>query len=112
MTTLNFFSRCFTSEQVQLHIKCDINYTNEYRFAAEIVEDLPTVYEMPIEASKWVSSMIKYTVDGGKMNRGLATVSVCKTIFESKGWNLTDKVQYFVMLVCWFACMPCIVLYC
>jgi hypothetical protein len=36
--------------------------------------------------------MIKYTVDGGKMNRGLATVSVIETFAKKNGQKLTKKV--------------------
>jgi len=59
----------------------------------EIVADLPTVYEMPDEAVEWVRKMIKYTVDGGKMNRGLTTMTVQKTLTESKGRRMTNKVS-------------------
>ena len=46
------------------------------RLKNEIVADLPTVYEMPLEACKWVDNMIEYTTAGGKMNRGLALMKV------------------------------------
>jgi hypothetical protein len=35
------------------------------RLKKDIVADLPTVYEMPPEAVKWVDEMIEYTVAGG-----------------------------------------------
>ena len=50
------------------------------RICKEIVEDLPTVYEMPEEAVEWVEKMLAYTVAGGKMNRGLALMSVHSTL--------------------------------
>jgi geranylgeranyl pyrophosphate synthase len=66
----------------------------ESRFTKEIIQDLATTYEMPSEAVQWVRKMIKYTVDGGKMNRGLATVSVIRTFAEQKGQKLTNKVSF------------------
>ena len=42
----------------------------------EILADLPTVYEMDGEAVAWIKRMVEYNVAGGKMNRGLAVVSV------------------------------------
>ena len=62
------------------------------RFSAEITRDMPTVYEMPEEAVAWVERMIPYTVAGGKMNRGLAVLSVQRTLYENYGVPLTNKV--------------------
>ena len=64
-----------------------------YRFRKEIVADLPTVYEMPDEAVKWVDRMIDYTVAGGKMNRGLALMAVQQTLAQSQGRTLSNKVN-------------------
>lgn len=50
---------------------------------------------MPDEAVEWVKKMIKYTVDGGKMNRGLATVSVIRTFSANNGQTLSNKVNLF-----------------
>lgn len=61
------------------------------RLKNDFVSDLPTVYEMPEEAVKWIDEMIVYTVDGGKMNRGLATLDVCKTLFTAKGAKFGPK---------------------
>lgn len=46
---------------------------------------------MPEEAVAWVDNMIQYTVSGGKMNRGLALVSVRRTLAHAKGHSLTNK---------------------
>merc|ERR1711871_1732904 len=54
------------------------------RFCDEIVADLPTVYEMPEEAVQWVDDMLKYTVAGGKMNRGLAAMKVQKHFTQAQ----------------------------
>ena len=62
------------------------------RFTAEIIADLPTIYELPKEAVDWVAEMIPYTVAGGKMNRGLAVLSVQRTLLESNGKTITNKV--------------------
>jgi farnesyl diphosphate synthase len=61
------------------------------RVTDEMVADLPTVYEMPEEAVAWVDGMIQYTVAGGKMNRGLAVVSVLQTFAKHRGAQLTDR---------------------
>lgn len=65
---------------------------NFCRLKREIIEDLPTIYEMPDEAVRWVDRMITYNVAGGKMNRGLSCVAVAKTIAESKNRKLSNKV--------------------
>ena len=62
------------------------------RLKKEIIGDLPTIYEMPDEAVKWVDRMITYNVAGGKMNRGLSCVAVAKTIAESNNRKLSNKV--------------------
>ena len=54
---------------------------------------------MPPEAVKWVKHMIDYNASGGKMNRGLATVAVHKTLTEAKGIKLTDKVIYIYVYI-------------
>jgi farnesyl diphosphate synthase len=58
-----------------------------------IIDDLPTVYEMPEEAVQWIDRMIDYTVAGGKMNRGLAMMSAYSTLMTEKGRKLSTKVS-------------------
>lgn len=62
-----------------------------HKITAEIIADLPTVYEMNDEAVSWVERMIEYTVAGGKLNRGLAVVAVQQTFARSKGKTLTKR---------------------
>jgi len=57
----------------------------------EIIADLKPVYEMPEEAITYIDKMIEYTVAGGKMNRGLALMSVMSTLAKSKGRTLSDR---------------------
>ena len=57
----------------------------------DFVNDLPTVYEMPFEATDWVDKMIEYTVNGGKMNRGLAMMEAQKLLAKAAGRKLTNK---------------------
>lgn len=61
------------------------------RLRSEIVADLPTIYEMNPEATAWCDRMIEYTVAGGKMNRGLALMSVQQTLAKASGKTLTNK---------------------
>ena len=61
------------------------------QICAELIADLPTTYEMPAEPTEWIKKMINYTVAGGKMNRGLAAMSVNTTLAEHSGRKLTDK---------------------
>ena len=61
------------------------------RFTAEIVADLKPLYEMPDEAVEWIDRMIKYTVNGGKMKRGLALMAVQQEIAKAAGQTLTNK---------------------
>jgi hypothetical protein len=49
---------------------------------------------MPVDAVSWIDRMIQYTVAGGKLNRGLATVAVMRTLTEAAGQSLTPKVCY------------------
>jgi len=57
----------------------------------EIIEDLDPVYEMPDEAVGYVKRMLDYTVAGGKMNRGLALMSVQATLAKASGRKLSDR---------------------
>jgi len=61
------------------------------KICKEIIADLPITYELPDEATAWVERMMEYTVAGGKMNRGLSTVSVRKTFAKANGTSLTNK---------------------
>lgn len=70
------------------------------RFTAEIVADLPTVYELPQEAVNWVAEMIPYTVAGGKMNRGLAVLSVQQTFAKHRGKPVSNKVSASGLRLC------------
>jgi geranylgeranyl pyrophosphate synthase len=75
------------------------------RITKEIVEDLPTVYEMPTEAVAWVDRMIQYNVAGGKMNRGLTVMAVQQTFAQANGQTLTAKVcLIFELYVCACSC--------
>ena len=65
---------------------------NPHRLCQEILADLPVTYELGEEATEWVQRMMTYTVAGGKMNRGLATLSVRNTFAKLVGHNLTNKV--------------------
>ena len=58
--------------------------TQTYRFTLLTYTDLPSVYEMPPTAVAWIDHMIGYTVAGGKMNRGLATMACIKSIATSQ----------------------------
>ena len=64
-----------------------------HRLCKEILEDLPVTYELNAEGTEWVGRMMSYTVAGGKMNRGLATLSVRKTFAKLVGHSLNNKVH-------------------
>mmetsp|Transcript_104076 Transcript_104076/g.204131 ORF Transcript_104076/g.204131 Transcript_104076/m.204131 type:complete len:494 (-) Transcript_104076:72-1553(-) len=61
------------------------------KLCKEILEDLPVTYELNAEGTEWVGRMMSYTVAGGKMNRGLATLSVRKTFAKLVGHSLNNK---------------------
>ena len=61
------------------------------QFTNEIVADLEPIYELPKESVDYVHRMINYTVNGGKMTRGLTAMKVNKIFAESSGRKLTDK---------------------
>ena len=68
-------------------------------FTREIVEDLPTVYELPKESVDYINDMIHYTVAGGKMNRGLSCMSVQQTFCKfQKNRDLNDAVRLFLLI--------------
>lgn len=56
---------------------------------------------MPEEACDWIDRMLSYTVAGGKMNRGLTTLSVCQTFAETRGHVLSTKAitLYFIFVI-------------
>lgn len=56
------------------------------------MDDLPVTYELNAEGTEWVGRMMSYTVAGGKMNRGLATLSVRNTFAKLVGHTLNNKV--------------------
>lgn len=57
----------------------------------EIIDDLPTIYELPQESVKYIEGMIEYTVAGGKMTRGLTTMAVSKIFASENGRKLSNK---------------------
>lgn len=57
----------------------------------DIIADFPTLYEMPKEATNYLTLMLEYNVAGGKMNRGLATLDVCKTLAKASGRSLSAR---------------------
>jgi hypothetical protein len=67
-------------------------FTSVCRICDEILTDLPNTYELNQEGTEWVARMMTYTVAGGKMNRGLATLSVRNTFAKLIGHHLTNKV--------------------
>lgn len=61
-------------------------------FTKEIVDDLPSKYELPAESVNWVDRMMQYTVAGGKMNRGLSCVDVQRAFCKmQKGRDLSNS---------------------
>jgi len=71
------------------------------RIKREIIADLPRIYELPTESVSYVDRMIEYTVAGGKMNRGLATIAVIDTLFKASGKKLTNKVRLQAAALGW-----------
>lgn len=61
------------------------------RISVDIINDLPTLYEMPQEAIEWIKRQIEYNAYGGKMNRGLSVLSVHREFAKSKGFKLSNK---------------------
>ena len=77
-----------------MHVLCPFFALFSWSFPSlqkEIVSDLPTVYEMPNEAVKYVDRMIAYTVAGGKMNRGLSVLDSHRRIIEATRRKVTNK---------------------
>jgi len=58
---------------------------------AEVLEELPGLYEMPAKEVQWVERMLNYNVKGGKMNRGLMVVESVKELAKYKGKTLTPQ---------------------
>eukprot|EP01060_Flectonema_neradi_P031218 TRINITY_DN467_c0_g2_i1.p1 TRINITY_DN467_c0_g2~~TRINITY_DN467_c0_g2_i1.p1 ORF type:complete len:379 (+),score=64.76 TRINITY_DN467_c0_g2_i1:70-1206(+) len=65
----------------------------------EVTKELPVHYAMPKHETKWVNEMLKYNLEGGKMNRGLMTVTAGVQLFESMGLELdNDTLCKFAVL--------------
>lgn len=63
------------------------------RILKEIIADLTPLYEMPEESVKYVEEMIRYNCWGGKMNRGLAVMSVQREFAKVQGREPLVKVS-------------------
>jgi farnesyl diphosphate synthase len=61
------------------------------QFTKEIVADLEPIYELPKDSVEYIHKMINYTVNGGKMTRGLTAMKVNKIFAESNGRKLSNK---------------------
>lgn len=61
------------------------------RLSKELISDIATIYELNDEAVHWVDEMVKYTVAGGKMNRGLTVLAAYRTLAKSYGREVTEK---------------------
>ena len=57
----------------------------------ELLEDFKDNYEMKQEALAWIERMTRFSVQGGKMNRGLATLAVFKTLAQARGQRLSPR---------------------
>ena len=65
----------------------------------EITNELPIHYALPEGETEWVNKMLKYNLEGGKMNRGLMTVTAGIELFQSKGIKLdNDMICKFAVL--------------
>jgi farnesyl diphosphate synthase len=66
---------------------------------AEVLEEMPALYEMPPAEVEWVKNMLNYNVVGGKMNRGLMVVESVLELAKFKGHNLSpQEVSRFAVL--------------
>jgi farnesyl diphosphate synthase len=57
----------------------------------EIVEELPTTFEMPKPAVEWVREMVNVTVAGGKMNRAIFVLQCAQTMAGEKGLTAEEE---------------------
>jgi farnesyl diphosphate synthase len=64
-----------------------------------ILEEMPTAYEMPQAAVDWVAKMVPYTVEGGKMVRGLTVLSAATVLAGDT--PLTEQQQEEACVVGW-----------
>lgn len=69
------------------------------KLCKEIIDELPTTYEMPKAAVDWVKEMTEYTVKGGKMNRGITVLQCAQTMAGAKG--LTPQQEEEAAIVGW-----------
>lgn len=61
------------------------------KLSNELISDVATMYEMQDEAVHWIDDMVKYTVAGGKMNRGLTVLAAYRSMSKSYGRTVTAK---------------------
>lgn len=67
--------------------------------AKEIEEDMIANFESPKDAVQWVKKLMKHSVPGGKMNRGLTVVHTTRTC--AQGRSLTPKELYDAAVLGW-----------
>ena len=51
---------------------------------AEVKDELPQMYELPVRENEWINKMLEYNTKGGKMTRGLMVVETAKIIFKAR----------------------------
>lgn len=67
--------------------------------AKEIEEDMTANFESPTDAVQWVKKLMKHSVPGGKMNRGLTVVHTTRTCIQGRA--LTPKELYDAAVLGW-----------
>ena len=63
-----------------------------------VLKDFRTDYELPVGAEKWLDRMMRYTVPGGKMNRGVAVVDAASSLSDTP---LTARQAYEARVMGW-----------
>lgn len=58
----------------------------------DVIKELPIQYDLPPRETQWIAKMLDYTVNGGKMNRGLMVVESGIAIMGNNNKNKNTEV--------------------
>jgi len=67
--------------------------------AHDILKELPSTYEQPAHALRWMEKMIEINVQGGKMNRGMTVLHSLQALKE--GQSLTRNEEFNSLVLGW-----------
>eukprot|EP01111_Echinosteliopsis_oligospora_P017232 TRINITY_DN739_c0_g1_i1.p1 TRINITY_DN739_c0_g1~~TRINITY_DN739_c0_g1_i1.p1 ORF type:complete len:445 (-),score=88.84 TRINITY_DN739_c0_g1_i1:64-1206(-) len=68
--------------------------------AHEIMKELPTTFEQPSHALRWMEKLMEINVQGGKMNRGLTVIHSLQSLKENQSLTRNEEFNAHVLGWC------------